>query len=296
VQVEPKVLIIENLKYAVHAYSWTSQWSNKTLGLIDHAKKLGFDVIEIPLMEIDLVDPEKIKERAEQAKIGLCTSTVISKKTDITAEDQATRKSGIEYLKACVKASAEMGAVSFSGVIYSAIGRKIDGIPNENYWKRSAEALKEVARFAKRHGLIIGIEPVNRYETFLINTCDQALKLIKMINEANVRIHLDAYHMNIEENNFYDPTKKAAPLLCHYHLSESHRGTPGAGTVNWDEIFRALAETNYRGMVGLESFIEVSDAMREATCVWRHVAPSSDILLTEGLKYLKSLEKKYYSS
>ncbi len=289
------VMRMGNLRYAVHAYSWTNKWSNKTLDLIDHAKKLGFDIIEIPLMDIELVDPEKIRERAEQATIRLCTSTVLSRETDITSEDSGIRKSGIEYLKACAEASARMGAVSLSGVIYSAIGRKISGIPSEDYWKMSANALKEVARFANRLGLIIGIEPVNRYETFLINTCDQAIKLIGMINEPNVRIHLDAYHMNIEEDNFYSPTKKAAPLLCHYHLSESHRGTPGTGTVNWDDIFRALGESNYTGMVGLESFIEVSDAMREATCVWRHVAPSSDVLLTRGLAYLKSLEKKYYA-
>jgi D-psicose/D-tagatose/L-ribulose 3-epimerase len=100
--------------------------------------------------------------------------------------------------------------------------------------------------------------------------------------------------MNIEEDNFYEPTKKAAPYLCHYHLSESHRGTPGSGTVNWDEIYQALGEANYTGIVGLESFIEVSDAMRAATCVWRPMASSSDALLTDGLKYLKGLEDKYY--
>ena len=144
-------------------------------------------------------------------------------------------------------------------------------------------------------GILVGIEPINRYETFLINTCEQALKLLKMIDEPNIRIHPDAYHMNIEENNFYEPTKKIAPYICHYHLSESHRGAPGSGTVNWDEIYQALGEADYRGVAGLESFIDVSDAMRAATCVWRPMASSSDALLTEGLNYLKSLEDKYYT-
>ena len=115
-----------------------------------------------------------------------------------------------------------------------------------------------------------------------------------MIGEPNVGIHLDAYHMNIEEEGFYGPTIKAAPLLRHYHLSESHRGIPGHGTVDWDGIYRALGESNYRGIVGLESFIEVSPAMQAATCIWRTMAPSSDVLLREGLKFLKSLEAKYY--
>ena len=283
-----------NLKYAVHAYAWTASWSNKTLDLIDRAKGLKFDVIEIPLMEIELVDPKKIKERLEQVGIGVCTSTVCSEAYDITSDDEAAVKGGLDYLKRCVRATAEMGATCFTGVTYSAIGRRIDSMPDERYWGRAAEALKQVAKLAADLGVTVGIEPVNRYETFLVNTCDQALKLREMIDEPNIGIHLDAYHMNIEENDFYEPTRKAAAFLCHYHLSESHRGTPGTGTVNWDDIFRALGEAKYSGLVGLESFSEVSDAMRAATCIWRQLAPSSDVLLTEGLKYLTALEKKYY--
>lgn len=282
------------LKYAVHAYAWTGRWSNKTLDLIDRAKKLGFDYIEIPLMEIDLVDPAKIRERLKKVGIGVVTSTACSEKDDITGESEAARKRGVAYLKKCVKATAEMGATIFTGVTYSAIGRRIEGMPGKRYWQRSAKGLKEVAKMAQDLGVIIGLEPINRYETFLVNTCDQACRLKEMIGEPNIEIHLDAYHMNIEENNFYEPTKKAAPYLCHYHLSESHRGTPGTGTVDWDGIYRALGEANYSGVVGLESFAEVSEAMRAATCIWRTLAPSSDYLLTEGLKFLKSLEAKYY--
>jgi D-psicose/D-tagatose/L-ribulose 3-epimerase len=251
------------------------------------------DVIEIPLMEIDLVDPKRIKERLDRVGLGVCTSTVCSEETDFTGDDTSTRERGVAYLEACVHATADMGAISFSGVLYSAIGRKIDHMPDESHWERAAKGLKKVARVAAELGVTIGIEPVNRYETFLINTCDQALKLLEMIDEPNVAVHLDAYHMNIEEDNFYEPTKKALPHLCHYHLSESHRGIPGTGTVNWEEIFRALGEGGYSGLVGLESFSEVSDAMRAATCIWRPLAPSSDNLMTEGLRYFKSLEEKY---
>ncbi len=282
------------LKYAVHAYAWTTSWSNDTLDLIDHAKKLGFDVIEIPLMEIEKIDPKAIKERAKKVGISLCTSTACSEANDITSDDENIRKAGIDYLKSCVQATHDMGATCFSGVIYSAIGKKLDSMPTEEHWKRSAQALKEVAIFAKQLGITIGIEPVNRYETFLVNTCDQAIKLKQMIDEPNVKIHLDSYHMNIEETDFYNPTKKAAPELCHFHLSESHRGTPGTGVVDWNAIYKALAESGYQGVVGLESFIESSDAMRAATCIWRPLAESSDKLLSQGLEYLKTLERKYY--
>ncbi len=282
------------LQYAAHAFAWTTSWSNDTLHLIDHAKKLGFDYIEIPLLEIEKIDPPKIRERLENAGLRVCVSTACSAATDVTADEEETRKRGVAYLKQCVQAAHEMGAVSFSGVLYSEIGKKLDQMPDERHWERAASALKETAKLAGELGIVIGIEPINRYETFLINTCDQAIKLLKMIDEPNMRIHPDAYHMNIEENDFYEPTKKVAPYLCHYHLSESHRGIPGTGTVNWDEIYRALGEVNYTGVVGLESFLDVSDAMRAATCVWRPMASSSDVLLSEGLRYLKGLETKYY--
>jgi D-psicose/D-tagatose/L-ribulose 3-epimerase len=278
------------LRYAVHAYAWTTSWSNASLDLIDHAKELGFDLIEIPLMELEKVDPVAIKQRLRAVDLGVVTSTACSEATDLTGEDEATRHAGIDYLKRCVKATADVGATSFSGVIYSAIGRKIDAMPGERYWTWAAQGLKEVARYAQDFGVTVGIEPVNRYETFLVNTVEQALRLRDMIDEPNIGIHPDSYHMNIEENDFYSPTKLAGPYMCHYHLSESHRGVPGQGTVDWASIYRALAETGYHGVVGLESFTEMSDAMRAATCVWRQITPSSDYLLTEGLKYLKGLE------
>ena len=283
-----------SLTYAVHAYAWTTSWSNETLGLIDHARDLGFDMIEIPLMELDKVDPIAIRERLGATGMQVCTSTAISEHTDLTAEDAVVRRAGVEYLKGCVDASAAMGATSFSGVLYAAIGRRIDGIPGAEFWNLAAEGLKTVARHAAEAGISLGIEPINRYESFLVNTCDQALKLIELIDEPNVGIHLDSYHMNIEEEEFYAPTMRAKGRLQHYHLSESHRGTPGTGTIDWRQIYQALADQNYDGVVGLESFNEVSDAMRAATCVWREIAPSSDHLLSNGLAYLKSLETQIY--
>jgi D-psicose/D-tagatose/L-ribulose 3-epimerase len=263
---------------------------------MNRAALLGFDVMEIPLMEIELVDPPRIRNRARKVGLGLCTSTACSLRNDPTAENELSRKRALAYLKKCVKATADMGATLFTGVTYSAIGRRISGRPRRDHWRRAAHALKETARYAQDFGVTVGIEPVNRYETFLVNTCDQALTLREMIDEPNVKIHLDAYHMNIEEESFYEATKKAAPYLCHYHLSESHRGTPGTGTVDWQGIYRALAEAGYNGTVGLESFCETSDAMRAGTCIWRKLAPSSDLLLTEGLRYLKRLEAKHYGA
>jgi D-psicose/D-tagatose/L-ribulose 3-epimerase len=280
----------------VHAYAWTASWSNKTLDLIDRAKRLGFDVIEVPLMELELVDPVAIRNRAAKVGIGLCTSTACSLANDPTGDDQASRQRGVKYLKDCIKATADMGATVFTGVTYSAIGRRIAEMPGDVYWERAAKALKEAARFARDYGVTVGIEPINRYESFLVNTCEQGMRLREMVGEPNVALHLDAYHMNIEEADFFELTLKAAPYLCHYHLSESHRGTPGTGRVDWEGIYRALASAGYSGVVGMEAFCEVAGAMAAATCIWRKMANSSDELLTQGLSFLKCLEAKHYGN
>lgn len=283
------------LRYAVHAYAWTNSWSNDTLHIIDRARDLGFDMVEVPLMEIAKVDPVAIKTRASELGMDLCTSTACSEATDPTSDDPAVRAAGLHYLKECIQATARMGGTVFTGVTYSAIGRKISGRPREEHWDWAAEVLRDAARYASDLGVTVGIEAINRYETFLINTGDQALQLRDRIGEPNVKIHLDAYHMNIEEADFYHPTRSAVPHLCHFHLSESHRGTPGTGTVDWDGIYKALGEAQYTGIVGLESFESVSPAMAAATCMWRSLAESSDQLLSDGLQYLKSLEARYYN-
>lgn len=283
------------LRYAVHAYAWTSKWTKNALRLFGKARELGFDAFEVPLMDLEEVHPQDIRKEAQKVGLLVITSTVLSEATDVSSPDRDTRQRGIEYLMRCVEVSAEMGALSFSGVLYSALGKRISTFPGQEYFERAAEALRRVARRARELGLTVGIEPVNRYESFLINTCDQALEFLAMVGEPNLKIHLDSYHMNIEENDFYTPTKKAIPHLCHYHLSESHRGIPGTGTVDWDSIFRALAEGGYRGIVGMESFAEVSDSMWAGTCIWRKMAPSSDVLLREGLAFLRELEKRHFA-
>lgn len=282
-----------SLTYAVHAYSWTDSWSNECLDIIDHVKELRFDLIEVPLMELEKVDPRAIRERLESAGLGVCCSVVLDDKTDITSPDAGIRRAGLKFLKGCVDATSEMGSEVLTGVIYSALGFFPEGPPSDDHWSRSAAVLKEVATYGLDRGLTIGLEPVNRYETFLVNTCEQAHLLREMIDEENVGIHLDAYHMNVEEDDFYSPTVRAGEFLCHYHMSESHRGIPGRGVVDWDEIYRGLADIRYDGMVGLESFIQVSEAMKGATRIWRSLAPDSDTLVTQGLDYLRGIQAKY---
>jgi D-psicose/D-tagatose/L-ribulose 3-epimerase len=275
------------LRFAIHAYAWTSSWSNDDLWIVDHAAELGLDALEVPLMEPDLVDPAAIRARAEEAGIGLLTSLALPDGADPAAEDEAERAGAEELLVRCVDLTAELGATILTGVVYSAIGKRLDRRPDEGDYLRAAEVLRRVARHAASREVTLGIEAINRYETYLVNTAAQALRLRELVGEPNVGVHLDAYHMNIEEEDFYSPTLAAVPHLVHVHLSESHRGIPGRGTVDWDGLFRGLAEGGYDGFVGLESFVEISQAMKAATYIWRPLAADSDTLVREGLDFLR---------
>ncbi len=279
------------MKLGIHAFAWCTEWSNKTLDLIDKVKGYGVDFIEIPMMDLPLYDVVAVRQRLSDNQLDAVTSTVLSADIDVSSPEESIREAGIRFLKQCVDATAETGLSSFSGVIYCEFARKDQHKPSSDNWKFAAESLRRVAEHAEPQGVSIGIEPVNRYESNLVNTAAQAIELKEMIDHPSIRIHLDTYHMNIEEKSFYDATKLAGKDLIHYHLCENDRGIPGTGLVDWDGIFQGLKEIEYTGYAGLESFVGLAQSMN--TWVWRTLAPSGDELLDQGIRFIRSMQKKY---
>lgn len=279
------------MKLGIHAFAWCTKWSNEMLPLINKCSDFGVDFIEIPMMDLGDFDASAISRRLEEQNIEAVTSTVLSADQDISSPDNSIRENGISFLKDCVRQTKAINAGSFSGVIYSEFAKKEQLAPTKENWINVSKSLNEVAVFAEDLGITLGIEPVNRYETNMINTCEQALEMKAMIDRPNIRIHLDTYHMNIEEKSFYEATKAAGENLIHYHLCENDRGIPGTGTVDWDGIFKALKELDYQGYAGLENFVGLAESMN--TWVWRQLAPSGDVLLKEGVKFIRSMQAKY---
>lgn len=278
------------MKLGIHAYEWCSTWSNDTLYIIDTVRELGLDFIEIPLMCLDLFDPKAVKERLDG--FGVTTSNVLLEDdVDITSFDEAARRRGVAYLKECVKKTSEVGADMFSGVIYSKYLKEAKAAPSEQEWEFSAKALKEVAIYAADLGVSIAMEPVTRYESYLLNTAEQASKLVRMIDEDNVFIHLDSYHMNVEEKSFYEAVKTAGSKLSNFHMCENDRGIPGTGHVDWDGIFRAFKEINFNGYCGFEGFSDVTDNM--STWVWRKLAPDAETYVNQSVDFARKMMKKY---
>ena len=279
------------MKLGIHAYAWCTEWSNETLWILDTVKKENLDFLELPLTKLDDFDPKAVLKRKNEVGIDVVTSNVIlADEHDITSKNPEYRKAGIVFLKRCVDATAEVESDSFSGVIYGQYC-KATQMPTEDDWKWSAEALRIVGEYARQYGITLGVEPVTRYESNLINTSEQAIRLLDMVGLDNMKVPLDTYHMNVEERRFYEATKLAKGRLCHYHMCENDRGIPGTGHVDWDGVFRALKENDYHGRIGMEGFSDLTDDM--STWVWRKLAPSGDVFLREGIAFLRKKITEY---
>lgn len=278
------------MKLGIHAYEWCSEWSNDTLDIIDKVKECGFDFIEIPLMRLDLFDPKAVRERLDGFEVTT-SNVLLADDVDITSFDPDVRKNGVRYLKDCVKASAEAGAKMFSGVIYSQYLKDAKKMPTEEEWQFSADSMRELARYAADFGMSIAFEPVTRYESYLLNTAEEAVRLVDMIGEPNVFIHLDSYHMNVEEKDFHDAVVTAGSKLSNFHMCENDRGIPGTGHVDWDGIFRAFKEIGFDGYLGFEGFSDCTDNM--STWVWRKLAPDGDTFVRESIAFARRMMQKY---
>jgi len=281
------------VKFGVHLFLWAERFDESALPLIRKAKDVGFDGVEIPLIELECVNVQKTKRELKKQGMQALGSVGIPLDKDITSSDEATRRCGIDYLKRCVEVTSELGGDAVNGVIYTAWGKITGKSRTEEEWMYSIEALKEVCRYARDYGVSLGLEPVNRFETYFLNTATDAVKLAKAVNQPNAKVHLDTFHMNIEEKNFYQPIKDTGKLLWHVHCCENDRGVPGTGHVDWDGVFRALSETGYDRWLVIESFTPEMEKLAASTAIWRKVAPSADAIASEGLKFLKDMTKKY---
>jgi len=283
------------LNYGVHSLLWAERFDLEPERVIKKVRALGFDGVEIFVTpeQIKTFNRKRVKEALQTENMKCLGSTTLDLKTDLTSKDEATRKNGINYLREAAEMFSGFGATLLAGVVYAAWGKITGTGRTEEEWDHSARSLKEACRFIKPFNVMLGLEPVNRFETYFLNTAADATKLAKAVGEPNITVHLDTFHMNIEEKNYYDPIVNTRELLGHMHCCENDRGIAGTGSVNWIEVFRGLAEIGYDKWITLESFTPDIKSVAATTAIWRQLAPSADALASEGLKFLKSMETKY---
>ncbi len=276
--------------FGVHTSMWTMNWTREGAErTIAEAVRYKMDFIEISLHNPRIVDAAHTRGLLEKTGMRAVCSLGLPQAAWASVDPDAA----IAHLKLAIDLTVEMGGEALSGVTFGGIGERTGKPPTDREYDNIARALAGAAAHAKSRGIPLGIEPVNRYENHLINTGWQAKWMIEKVGSDNIFIHLDTYHMNIEEKGAGNGILDAREHLRYIHLSESDRGTPGEGTCDWDEVYATLAAIGFKGGLAMESFINMPDEMAYGLAVWRPVAPSFADVMDKGLPFLRNKAAQY---
>ncbi len=256
-----------------HGLVWTGNFDAEGIRLaVRKTKEAGFDLIEFPLMDPFSFDVSVAKDALEEYDLAVSASLGLSETTDVTSADPAIVAAGEALLLKAVDVLADLGGQHFCGVVYSAMKKYMEPVTAEGL-ESSKAAIARVADHAAARGVSVSLEVVNRYETNVLNTARQALAYVADVDRPNLGIHIDTYHMNIEESDMFAPVLDAAPALRYVHIGESHRGYLGTGTVDFDTFFKALGRIGYDGPIVFESFSSavVAPDLSRILGIWRNL-------------------------
>ncbi len=282
------------MRFGINSFLYTSPFTNESTKLFPKFKKWGFETVEIPIEDPSHIDPAFVKTQLD--KYGLACGSVCAcmgpgRDFRGTAEEQAT---AMTYCKAIIDQAVVLGCPSVIGPVYSVVGKAdaVEPAQQKVEWDLVVKNLKVLAKYAESKGVQICIEPLNRFETDFLNTCDKGLKLIKAVGSKAVKLHLDTFHMNIEEKNQAAAIIKAGKHLGHFHACGSDRGTPGGDHIDWKPIVKALKQIKYNQDVVIESFTTDVKVIARAAAIWRKIEPNRNDIAVKGLAFLKKAFKK----
>ncbi|MGL6211341.1 MAG: sugar phosphate isomerase/epimerase family protein [Paracoccaceae bacterium] len=276
--------------FGVHTSMWTMAWDHAGAErAIAAAVEYKMDFIEIALLSPEKVDARHSRKQLEAAGMPAVCSLGLPEGLRASTNPEGAKG----FLRLALDQTASIGALALTGVTYGGIGERTGVPPTETERDNIARVLADAAAHAKRLGIAFGIEPVNRYENHILNTGRHAVEMIERVGADNIFVHLDTYHMNIEERGMALGILDAAEHLAYIHLSESDRGTPGSGNVRWDEVYAALKAIGFKGGLAMESFIDMPPEVAYGLAVWRPVAESRDVVMGEGLPFLRNKARQY---
>lgn len=277
------------MRLGINTFLFTSPFTNESVKLFPQFRKWGFQTIEIPIEDPSHIDPAVVKAALDKNKL-VCGSVCacLGPDRDLRGTPEQQRNS-MNYMQQVLDQMVVLDCPSLIGPVYSAVGRA-DAVPADEYkqqWKTVVRNLKQLCKYAEARGKQICMEPLNRFETDFINTADQALRMVKDVGSPALKVHLDTFHMNIEEKDQAKAIRKAGKLLGHFHACGSDRGTPGNDHIDWRPIAAALKAIRYKGDVVIESFTTDVKVIARAAAIWRQIEPSREDIAKKGVKFLK---------
>lgn len=280
------------MQFGVNTWVWTSPLTTEKLTVLaPEVAEMGFDWIEVPIEGLDDLDYERGAQIIADNGLGVSVCAAMGPDRDLIHPDAEIRDNGMAYVRHCIEATETLGGTNVVGPLYSSVGRTWQATPEERARDTDllVEQLGELAEYAGDHGVVLCVEPLNRFETSFINLAEQAIEVVDRVDNPACGIMLDTFHMNIEEKSLGDAIRAAGPRLKHLHACENDRGAPGSGNVTWDQVAQALDDINYDGPVVIESFTPEVKSIARAAAIWRPLAPSSEALARDGLTFLRQL-------
>lgn len=280
------------MKFGINTFVWVSPCTTADVrDLAPVVKQMGFDILEIACENPALLNPAEIKIILKENHLEGIICGAFGPDRNLASQNPVFVENARQYIRWLIDAAAEIGSPIVCGPMYSAVGK--EHLENEAdrqaEWQRSVAGVREMAQYAAPKNVKLALEPLNRFETDMINIVSQGLEFIEQTGMENVGFHLDTFHMHLEEKNSAAAIRAAHPRIFHFHACENDRGIPGTGQVHWDEVAKALKDMHYDGPVVIESFTSQVKEIARAVCIWREIAPSQDSIAVDGLKYLKSL-------
>ncbi len=279
------------MKFGINTFLFASPFNQEKLHLLKDFKEMGFDGVEIALENKGDFNYKEALSMLKDNGLECCSVCGAYGPGRDLRGSKVEQKNAMEYIKDCIDACSDLECDLFVGPHYSSVGRAGFVPPSEKVeqWKTVVKNLKEVCKYAGDKGVYLAVEPLNRFETDFINICRDAIRLIEDVGSPMLKIHLDTFHMNIEEKSIILAVLSAGENLYHVHASENDRGAPGTGSVNWKSLRDALEQIKYNRYIVIESFTPDVEIIAKAASIWRETEKSSRDLAVKGLKFLKGL-------
>lgn len=269
---------------------WTSPLTTaEAEKLIPRVASLGFSAVELPLEDPALLEARRIAALAKDHDLKVSACGVFGPGRDLTNADARVREATQDYIKTSLDFAAEVGAPMLCGPLYAEVGkrRQLPEAERRAEWQLAVEGVQQACEAAAARGLRIAIEPLNRFETDLVHTAADAVRMANDVDHPAVGVMIDSFHMTIEEDNLEQAVLAAGQHLIHVQVSENQRGIPGTGLTDWASLARGLRSIDYRGMVVIESFTPDNRDLAGAVCIWKRRAPDQDTFAREGLRFLQ---------
>lgn len=280
----------ERPKIGVHLLMWQKSLQTDVVPLMQSAMNAGFSGAEVSLAQFEHLQFSEIAREAHALNLDITCSFSLSPEFDIASSNPKTNKAAIDRFKKAIDHAISLGSPIITGPWYGGLGVwSKDKSRRQERIARSMENVSKVAEYASELGIVIGLEPLNRYETDLINTVQQAKQYIEGVGNQSLYIHLDTFHSSIEENSVPEAIREADTFLGHLHCADNHRGIPGSGCLPWQRIFQELQIQGYKKWHVVEVIGEIDTPIAEQFHYWRLGLPNPDQSAQEACKFIKDL-------